>query len=57
MTRAGARCHEIVIPRESSVTRLLHARTDTGRMDVIAVVIAVAAFAVLLALVEGLDRV
>jgi hypothetical protein len=37
--------------------RLLRPRNNTGCMDVIAVLIAVAAFALLLALVEGLDRV
>jgi hypothetical protein len=37
--------------------RLSRARVDSGRMDIVAILIAVAAFAVLLALVEGLDRV
>jgi hypothetical protein len=39
------------------VTTLSRARVDSVRMDVIAILLAVAAFAILLALVEGLDRV
>jgi hypothetical protein len=33
------------------------ARVDSDRMDIVAILIAVAAFALLLALVHGLDRV
>ena len=40
-----------------SVMRLSRAWVDSVRMDIVAILIAVAAFALLLALVEGLDRV
>jgi hypothetical protein len=39
------------------VMRLSRARVHCERMDIVAILIAVAAFALLLALVEGLDRV
>jgi hypothetical protein len=45
------------MPERRSVSPLSRARTNSGGMDVIAVLIAIAAFAVLLALIEGLDRV
>jgi hypothetical protein len=43
--------------RSGIVTWLSRRVDDSGRMDIIAILIAVAAFALLIMLVEGLDRV
>ena len=57
LRRLARRCNEIVMPRRRIVTALSRARADSVGMDFIAILLAAAAFALLLALIEGLDRV
>jgi hypothetical protein len=45
------------MPRRRIVMPLSRARVDSEGMDLIAILLAAAAFALLLALIEGLDRV
>jgi hypothetical protein len=45
------------MPGRRIVMPLSRPRRDRERMDIVAILIAVAAFALLLALIEGLDRV